>query len=428
MAVWELAELVAFARKNSPFYRRLYDGLPARVDAIERLPTPKQDEYWRANSLQFNELLTGPMRDGVVFKSGGTTGNPKFSVFAREEWETFCAAFGRGLAATGLRAGDRVANLFYGGELYGSLLFIHESLERCPVEVLQLPIGGAASLDETLRLLRDFGANVIAGVPTTILNLAEHAAASGLGAREFKLERVLYGGEALYDDQRERLSQVFPGIKTGSIGYASTDAGLLGFADASCGPNEHRVFSRETFVEILDEESLAPITEPGREGLIHATSLTRSLMPVLRYPVGDRGAWREPAGTPDRKFALLGRSEEAARVGLVKLYVEDVRQALGALRSELQISDFQLIVVHHDLRDGLIVRLATGDHRGRDAAAARIVAELHRARPLYEQFVREAKIHPIRVEWVRPGELEKNPRTGKLRRVVDRRGLAAGGI
>jgi phenylacetate-CoA ligase len=427
MAVWGLAELVRHVRARSPFYRRLYRDLPERVASVAELPVPKQEEYWKANGLQGNELLTGPMRDGVVFKSGGTTGNPKFSVFSREEWEVFCAAFGRGIAATGLRAGDRVANLFYGGELYGSLLFINKSLELSPVGVLQLPIGGSASPDETLRLARDFGANVLAGVPTTILNLAERAAASGLGAREFRLERVLFGGEALYDDQRARLAQVFPGVEARSIGYASTDAGLVGYADRTCAPGEHRVFDGDTVVEILDEETLRPIDEPGREGLIHVTNLTRALMPVLRYPVGDRGAWREPPGTPDRKYALLGRSEEAARVGLVKLYVDDVRRALAGFKAELELSDFQMIVVHHDLRDGLVLRVAAGAGAGRGAAAERITAELHRMRPLYEQFVREAKIHPIRVEWARPGELETNPRTGKLKRVVDRRGSAAGG-
>lgn len=427
MAVWSLPDLVSFVRQKSPFYRRLYAGLPERVASVTELPVPKQEDYWKANALQGNELLTGPMSDGVVFKSGGTTGNPKFSVFARAEWEVFCAAFGRGVAAAGLRAGDRVANLFYGGELYGSLLFINKSLEMSPVPVLQLPIGGSASPEETLRLVLDFGATVLAGVPTTILNLAERAAATALDPRELKLRRVLFGGEALYDDQRQRLARIFPGVAAGSIGYASTDAGLLGYADATCGVDEHRAFDGDTILEILDEETLRPIDEPGREGLIHVTNLTRALMPVLRYPVGDRGAWRDAPGAADRRFVLRGRSEEAARVGLVKLYVEDVRRALGAAAAEMKVADFQLIVLHHDLRDGLVVRVAAEAASGRETAGERVVAALHRARPLYPQFVRESKIHPIRVEWVRPGELETNPRTGKLRRVVDRRGSAAGG-
>jgi len=389
---------------------------------------PKQEDYWAANGLTGNEVLTGPMRDGVVFKSGGTTGSPKFSVFSREEWEIFCEAFGRGIAASGLRAGDRVANLFYAGELYGSFLFITKSLEKSPVAVLQLPIGGTTSLEETARHLRDFGANVLAGVPTTILNLAEHVAASGADAGAYKLDLVLFGGESLYDDQRERLTRVFPGLRARSIGYASTDAGLLGYADAGCGPNEHRVFSRDTIVEILDEATGVPIEEPGREGNLVVTNLARSLMPILRYPVGDRGRWVEPKGTPDRKFLLMGRSEEAARVGLVKLYVDDVRRILATLPAEVGVADFQMIVVHHDLRDGLVLRVAASADQARLAAATeRVIAELHRARPLYEQFVRESKIHAARVDWVRPGQLETNPRTGKLRRIVDRRGAAGGG-
>lgn len=48
-----------------------------------------------------NRLLTGPMTDGVVFKSGGTTGAPKFSVFTHGEWDAFVTAFGRGMAPNG---------------------------------------------------------------------------------------------------------------------------------------------------------------------------------------------------------------------------------------------------------------------------------------------------------------------------------------
>ena len=425
--IWTVEDLVRYVRARSPFYRALYASLPERVSSLESLPILDQGEFWRANGLENNAVLTGPLHDGIVFKSGGTTGSPKFSVFSKAEWAAFNVLFGRGIAASNVKAGDRVANLFYAGQLYGSFLFINKSLEESPVDVLQLPIGGATSVAETAQLIADFRVNVVAGVPTTILELAEHAAAKGLAGR-IKLERALFGGEAMYPDQRERLAEVFPGIRALSIGYASTDAGPLGYVDDSCAPGEHRTFGGATVLEIVDEATRRPIEETGREGLLVATDLGRSLMPILRYPVGDRGMWLEPKGTKDRKFLLMGRSDEAAKVGLVKIYTNDVREILMELKSDIGPVNFQLVVVHHDRLDGLIVRVAAPAATKATAAAADLlVRRIHEARPLYEEFVRDSKVHPIRVEWVEPGGLETNPRTGKMRHVIDRRMAGSGG-
>jgi len=198
--------------------------------------------------------------------------------------------------------------------------------------------------------------------------------------------------------------------------------------DASCGPNEHRTFGSDTILELVDEETRKPIVETGREGLLIATDLGRSLMPIIRYPVGDRGLWLEPAGMPDRKFLLMGRSEEAAKVGLVKLYVEDVRKILLDFRRELGAANFQLVVDHHGLRDGLILRIAVGGAAKPDGALAkRVIDAIHAVRPLYEQFVRERLVHAMKIEWVGIDRLETNPRTGKMRKVIDRRMTGEGG-
>lgn len=45
-----------------------------------------------------------------------------------EGW-TMTGTFGYHLAESGPEKGDRVANLFYAGELYSSFLFLHDSLQ-----------------------------------------------------------------------------------------------------------------------------------------------------------------------------------------------------------------------------------------------------------------------------------------------------------
>lgn len=412
-----LAELIRIARSGSPFYRDLYAALPEGEARLERLPVVDQAHFWSANGISDNRLLTAHLRDAIVFKSGGTTGSPKFSFYTAEEWAAFVTDFGRGIAAGGLEPGDRVANLFYAGELYASFLFIHESLERSPVPVVQLPIGGATPPAAVLKLLAELQATAVAGVPTTLLALADCAERLVPSARP-RLGLVLFGGESLYADQRARLERVFPGVRCRSIGYASVDAGLLGYASRDCGPGEHRVFSEATILEILDETDGEPIEDPGRPGRLVVTSLTRALMPVLRYPVGDRGEWVDAPGPGDRKFRILGRSEEGARVGPVTIYYEDVRRLLDTFGPGVAGSRFQLVVDRESSLDTLTVRVAA-----RDPAPGDSLAEaFHRERPMYLELARAGKIGALRVDWIAPEALATNARTGKLVHVLDRRG------
>lgn len=419
MKTYPLETIVAVARERSAYYRDLYKNVPENY-SLEDLPIIDQTRFWEANSAQNNRLLTAPMRDGIVFKSGGTSGDPKFSVYDRSEWESFVEAFGRGIGRDGVRPGDRVANLFFAGELYASFLFIHNSLARTPVPMLQFPLGGAADFKVVTETLRQYEVNVLAGLPVTFTSLADYVEQQGI--TDLKIDRILFGGENMYDDQRALLAKVFPGVTVSSIGYASVDAGLLGFCDESCAPAEHRCFDGETVFEIVDEDSGEPICETGRAGKVIITNLTRLVMPILRYPAGDRAEWVEEPGNPERKFRILGRSEEGARVGPMTLYVEDIYHVLQSLEADFEAASFQMVVTHFDNRDAVCVRVACRRFpEDRDAAQERVVDAVYRARHMFPELANEGKVHPLKVEWISPNELEVNPRSGKLRRVIDRR-------
>ncbi|MCX5192360.1 phenylacetate--CoA ligase family protein [Streptomyces sp. NBC_00249] len=420
MSAQQLSDLIRFARHNSPFYQDLYASLPPHADRLTDLPVVDQQAFWAANTLHDSRVLTGPLSEATVYKTGGTTGSPKFSVYTRDEWHTFVTAFGQGLVDTGLRPGHRVADLFYAGELYASFLFVLDSLAHAPVDNVRLPIGGGAPLESTIPTLRDLAAQVLAGTPTTLCRLAEQAVSSGV--RLDSVELLLFGGEALFDDQRRLLATAFPRAEARSVGYASVDAGLLGRPVPGSDARVHRAFTPYSVVEILDDSTDEPITEPGRPGRVVVTSLFRRLMPIIRYPAGDRAEWT--GGGPGH-FRILGRAEEGVRVGPVSLYTQDAQDAVATADTAGQVVGMQLVVRRWDGRDGLVLRLATapGDH-GREELAEAVVAELENVRPLYPDSVRAGFVHPLSVEWVRHRDLAVNPRSGKLVRVLDERPTA----
>ncbi|MFI1970734.1 AMP-dependent synthetase [Streptomyces cinnamoneus] len=423
MPVHQLSDLIRYSRHNSPFYSALYAHLPPEADRLADLPVVDQDAFWKANTLHGNRVLTGPLAEAVVYKTGGTTGAPKFSCYTREEWREFVTAFGQGLVEAGLRPGHRVADLFYAGELYASFLFVLDSLAHAPVDNVRLPIGGGAPLETTVPTLEDFAAEVVAGTPTTLCRLAEHVIATG---RQLpSVELLFFGGEALFDDQRRLLAAAFPHAEARSLGYASVDAGLLGRPVPGPDPRVHRAFTPHTVVEILDETTGEVIDEPGRPGRVVVTQLYRKLMPVIRYPAGDRAEWADPEAG---HFRILGRAEEGVRVGPVSLYSQDALDAVAEADTEGRITGTQLVVRRWDGRDGLVLRLATApgddDPAGLEVLAKAVVTELDEARPLYPDSVRAGHVHPLAVEWARHGDLVVNPRSGKLVRVIDERPTA----
>ncbi|MEU4118514.1 phenylacetate--CoA ligase family protein [Kitasatospora sp. NPDC028055] len=417
MPVQPIAELIRFARHNSPFYAELYAGLPDSATLLTDLPVVPQAEFWQANTPRDNRLLTGPLEEAVVFKSGGTTGSPKFSFYSREEWREFTTSFGAGLVDAGLRPGHRVADLFYAGDLYASYTFILDSLHRSPVGNVRLPIGGAAPLESTAQTLEQFQVEVVAGTPTTLCALADHLLTSG---RELpSVELLLFGGEGLYQDQQPLLHKVFPNARVSSIGYAAVDAGLLGRPVPGPDTRVHRAFTPETVVEILDDHTGEPIDTEGVPGRVVVTDLRRRLMPVLRYPVGDRAEWTDVA---TGQFRILGRAQEGVRVGPVSLYTQDVLDLVRAADPAGRVIGVQLVVRRWDGRDGLVLRLACdGDPTGLPELAAAVTSAVHTARPLYPEAVAAGFVHALSVTWVRPHELAVNPRTGKLIRVLDER-------
>jgi hypothetical protein len=59
-------KLIHFVRENSAYYKKLYSKLPENAE-LKDLPVLSLEDFWKANGLKNNTVLTGPMKDGVVF-------------------------------------------------------------------------------------------------------------------------------------------------------------------------------------------------------------------------------------------------------------------------------------------------------------------------------------------------------------------------
>jgi phenylacetate-coenzyme A ligase PaaK-like adenylate-forming protein len=415
MPAKSLQALVTYVRKNSPFYAELYRDVPEHISHITQLPIVDQIEFWAANTWHNNRLLTGPVTDGAVYKTGGTTGRPKLSPWTRSEHYDSVRAFGAGIAQAGLKPGHRVANLFRAGELYAGFLYIEHALLNAPVENVRLALSGTAPDEYVADLISHLDINVLCGEPMRLSAIAEFIVRRGQTADSVEL--LLSGGDILFSDLRPILTRAFPKAAMASVGYASVDAGLVGTPIPGDDVRVHEPFRNATLVEILDEVTDEPITTLGVPGRVVVTNLFRTLMPIIRYPVGDRAEWVD---LERQRFRLVGRTTEGARVGMIAMPTEDVREVLLAADPGQFITGMQMVQRRWDNKDGLIIRLARIEEPPAELTQ-QLIDAVYKARPLYPDEVKEGRAHPLQIEWVSRSELVTNPLTGKLRQVVDER-------
>ncbi len=409
MKIWSKEELVSFVVEKSPFYRELYQGYD--LNNWDHLPLIDQDSFWKANTSSGGKVLTDAA-EGILFRSGGTTGNPKFSIFSMLEWDAFTSEFARAMDLAGFKSGERVANLFYAGDLYASFLFINKSLENMKTKVISLPIAGHIGAEGILAALEQYEADVICGVPTTLMNLRAVAKAP-----LSRIKKIFYGGESLFDDQEEALKSIFPNAIFSSIGYASVDGGHLGISHKDDGRGIHRVFSPTSLMEIVDENTGEVIREAGRSGKLIYTNLIRSLMPIIRYPVGDSARWI-PGHIGDR-FILEGRTDEGARVGPVTFNRDDFKDIVARLGIVHDVLGFQFEIDRQKALDELTIKIAL---RHPDTINSQVIlSAIFEQRPMIYKSFKEGLIAAPVILIERLENLAVNSRTGKLKLVIDKR-------
>lgn len=403
---------LAHVRLHSKYYQRHLGHLPSQGCALQDLPVADVNDYWAdSQDLDSWEVLTDQVQDALVFKTGGTTGQGKLSVYTHREWQWMLDCFGRSLT-TQFKAGDRVANLFFSGDLYASFLFIHGALCRVEVPITEFPFTGSVDTDTLVDAVIAHRINVLAGVPAHLLAIASQLNQQGRTLPG--ITTVLFGGEHLFENQLPILTGAFPRARFASIGYASVDAGLVGASTPDCDLGEHRVFDEQTRVEILDELSGEVIEACDRPGNLVVTNLTRTLMPVVRYPVGDRACWREPAGTPQRKFALQGRSarSQRVRVGVISLFPEQIKDLIRSIVGDVQ---WQLVIEHVGSNDRVVLKWTPGTSvQACESLSLALKAALASQYPGIDR-------QGLEVQACNAQELERHPRSGKHLSIVDRR-------
>jgi len=418
-----LSELVDHARSRSPFYGRHFKSVP-RITCMEdfaQVPFLEKHHVLENTPPDSADLLTSKVQRGIYFASGGSTGQPKYVFYDQHEYDHTCRMLAFSLEAAGLNEKDTIANLFVAGNLWSSWLSVEKAISY--TKSISVPVGSNLPLENIVGYLEDFRVTAVIGLPSFLVKLAEYVKANP-GKHKLCVKKIFYGGEYVGEEMVKFFRDVFPGTDVRSAGYATADAGVLGFQCPVCVKGQHHLFAHSQFIEFVDQDTMAPV-KAGEIGELVVTGLSKKHMPIIRYRVGDLGRWILKScscGRTEPLFEILGRCDDRIHVGGAHLFVNDIQNALGKV-PDLTFN-FQVVIGKKGHKDTLAIRVEVKDP-----------AALARSGELADLLWREIERHcedlhdSVRMKWLdkplidvlKPNTIERIQRTGKIRKVIDKR-------
>ncbi len=416
-----LNHVLQVARQRSPFYRERIAELPLQdlsgLSAIAIL----EPDLFRSHLPPYGEgLLTAPLGNSISFSSGGTTGKPKFVYRTMEETRRNARGIAKGLALGLFSAGDVVANLFFAGNMWASFISINMALEQIGAHIL--PIGGHIPMENIISFLKSFKVDGVVSIPSVLVGIAQYVEKNGI--TDLSIRKIGYGGEHMPAATRDYVSAILKTELIRSASYAINDTGVAGYQCPACTGSIHHLNEELHILEIVDPETHQPLP-PGETGNIILTNVDRTLMPVIRYNVGDRGRIIDgdcPCGRKTLRFELLGRADEVVVIGADNVSIDAI--ATCAAQHDRLSQNFTIIGKAENGLDLLEIHVESMEPMSEAEQAIfanKLVETILREKPVIAaNYASGAVARPV-VKILAPGELPRNPRTGKIKRVIEER-------
>lgn len=383
----------------TPYYAKM-TKLP--ILSIDQLQLTNSDTYKKYPIHHSSELINKHAINGNIFSSGGTSGEPKFAFYTHEEFQITGEMLSIGIKAQGLKPHTRVANLFAAGNMWSSFMAIDIALKKC--KAIQLPIGGLCPIADLVNYLKQFEVEVVFGLPSLLVEYANYCETNDI---KLNIKTIFFAGEHLHLHAKAYLKKVWNTENFCSAGYASVDAGLIGYQTPDCIYGEHYLLSKYVLMEIIDGEAVV-------------TSRFRKAMPVIRYRTGDEIEWVTPPDQSDAdpKFRLKGRIDGQINLWSCKINQRELDHAIDAI-SENALN-YQFVISQDEQgQDKLQLILETNlDYKDRNLIINAIHFHCH---DINQTLKKEFIDKHLEVTLVKPGNIPRVERTGKIKNFIDRR-------
>lgn len=409
-----LMKMVDRVYHSVPFYRKKMQELGLEPGDIRGLEDLQMLPFTTKDDLRDNYplgLLAVPEEQiNRIQASSGTTGKPTVSAYTRKDLSIWSECVARGLTMAGIGRKDRV-HVSYGYGLFTGGLGLHDGASRLGATVIPMSSGNTK---RQVMLMEDLGATVLACTPSYAMHLAEAVVDAGR-VPYIKLKAAICGAEPWTDAMRDKLEEML-NIKAYDI-YGLTEIIGPGVAQDCPYHKGLHIWEDHFIPEILDPQTLKPV-EPGTQGELAITTVTKEAVPLLRYRTKDLTSITYDACDCGRTHARIsrftGRTDDMLIIRGVNVFPSQVEAAL--LEVDEVLPNYLMTVDRKGSLDTLEVQVEVEERYFSDE-----INQLQKLASKIEHVLKQALGIAATVKLVEPKTIERSE--GKAKRAIDRRKL-----
>jgi phenylacetate-CoA ligase len=402
---WQLVRLtVNKAIRDVPYYRQIltrigWDFNNKEFSYEDFLKIPKLEKEVVRDRL--SELLN-PNYKGRVTKgmTSGSTGQ-SLSLFYSSEHESYSeAARWRTKDWWGVKLGFPQISIW--GRPYKSWLDrFNQGIKSYLMNTLLFSAFdlNEETLENMWHKIHRFRPSLIYGYPSAIFPLSVYLKENKKNANGLGIKVIMITAESIPKAQRALIEEVF-GCKTANE-YGCSETG--GFV-YECPHGGWHISSEITFIEFLDYEG-NPVP-PGKTGEVFFTHLRNHYMPLIRYRVGDMGAYLAEncecrRGLPLMEVSVAKESDKVKLTG-GKCYSSEIFDYINLAvvnKFPASILQFKVIQKAYDLFD---IEIVPGD------------GLVDKAETLFQNLIKKQLGESININFTRVSQIKREA-SGKLR-------------
>ncbi|WP_047414400.1 phenylacetate--CoA ligase family protein [Cellulophaga sp. Hel_I_12] len=345
------AEFIQYAMAHSPYYHRVFKPIKnvEQLSTIAKLPIINK-EILRQN---LNEIYTIKKEDGMISKTGGTTGKSLEVIYTKEDVQERFAILDNFRNNFGYTLGKKTAwfsgkNLLTASDLKKNRFWKTDYWNK--VRYYSTFHMHNKYLAYYLKDLIHYQPKYMVGFPSTMYEIAKYGIANGIDFPTNTIKAIFPTAETITEDIRQVLESYF---KTNLYNqYASSEGAPF---ILECKNKKLHLELQSGVFEVLDENNL-----PTENGRLVVTAFNTHGTPLIRYDIGDEIELSEESCTCGNNNPLvqqiLGRisdyiySEEVGKINLGNIS--------NCLKGVHGIMKFQ---IEQNKLDKLVVRIVKDD-------------------------------------------------------------------
>jgi phenylacetate-CoA ligase len=405
-----LKNLMKYVYKNNSYYHKKLEDAHVKPDTIktlhdiEKIPfLTKQDlrEYYPFG------LLCTKLDDIIeVHASSGTTGKPVVGPYTRNDVELWGEVMARSLWANGLRKHDIMQNS-YGYGLFTGAHGFEKGAQKIGAMVITISSGNT---ERQIDVMKDFGSTALACTPSYSLHIAEVAEEKGFNpAKDFKMRLGLFGAEAWSEQMRKNIEKRWGIVAHEHYGLTE----LIGPGVVSECENKKLHINADHFYPELIDPTTGETLNPGEEGELVFTTLTKEAFPAIRFRTKDLASISEEKCTCGRTLPIQsrikGRSDDMMKVKGVIVFPSQIEAALMQVPG---VSDnYQIVKTKQGDTYSLSVEVEPSEDRYKEGHLEEFEKKAE------GEIYRILNLH-VPVHAILPKTIPRS--TGKAKRVVER--------